>query len=437
MKIKATTVITLLAALTAAAAEPQTQHPDSLLARYRDMALGYNHDLKAAQRNVAATIELEKAARKDLAPTLSGSADFRYTGNPLELTLDLPGTDGPAHFEGQHLRYGLSLSFMQPVYAGGRLLENIRMAQHRQQLARHEADYFRSAVCYQTDLQYWSAVARAEMMAVAQDYRNAIDTLTCIIRERVEAGLAEPQDLLMAEVKRNEADYQLLRTQNDYATGIMALNSLIGVPLDHTTPVPGTVPVPDRDEAMKAGNPDSRPEIGMAREQVNLAQSEGRLAVSKYRPQLYVGAGGSFSAPGYDFTHDMDPNYGVQATLSVPITQWGKKRNERQACELQTDAARDRLNRTLDQVALEVATARLSLEQALEQVSLTGNSLEKARQNEAMALERYVEGNISVVEVIEAQTYRLAAQTHFVQAKVSAQGCRSALAKALNSYVQP
>lgn len=51
-----------------------------------------------------------------------------------------------------------------------------------------------------------------------------------------------------------------------------------------------------------------------------------------------------------------------------------------------------------------------------------------------MALERYNEGKASVIEVIDAQTYRQAAQINHVQAKVSAQGYYSELLKALNKY---
>lgn len=48
--------------------------------------------------------------------------------------------------------------------------------------------------------------------------------------------------------------------------------------------------------------------------------------------------------------------------------------------------ASDQLNRVKDNVALEVQTARLNLLQALEQVKLTGNSLEKAKENETKAV---------------------------------------------------
>lgn len=50
-----------------------------LLEKYRSMAVEYNHDLKAADKHISASIELEKAARKDLRPKLSGDANFQYT----------------------------------------------------------------------------------------------------------------------------------------------------------------------------------------------------------------------------------------------------------------------------------------------------------------------------------------------------------------------
>ena len=67
----------------------------AMLEKYRSMALEYSHDLKAAEKNLAASIELEKSARADLKPKLSGDANFQYTGNPLEINLNLPGMDNP------------------------------------------------------------------------------------------------------------------------------------------------------------------------------------------------------------------------------------------------------------------------------------------------------------------------------------------------------
>lgn len=405
-----------------------------LLEKYRSMALEYSHDLKSADKNISASIELEKAAKADWKPKLSGNANFQYTGQPLQLTLDLPSLEQPMTFEGRDLKYGASLSLLQPIYTGGRILESIRMAGHRHSFASNQEELFRSAVCYQTDMQYWNTVARREIVDVALDYRNSMSTLAQTIRERVEAGLVDPQELLMVEVKQNEAEYQLLQAKSNFETGRMALNSLIGVNLQDTTEIDRSIPEVSYTNDIWISDGTGRPEIRMAYDQLKMAESSLKLTDSRYKPQLYIGLDGSYSSPGHDFRADLDPNYVVYAKLSVPLFEWGKRRNEKRASTMKIGMANDRINKVEDQVNLEVQTARTSLSQALERVDLAGNSLEKARENERMALERYAEGKISVVEVIEAQAYRQTSQLNYVQAKVLAQGYYSELIKALNKY---
>lgn len=407
---------------------------NSLLEKYRTMALEYNHDLQAADKNIASSMELIKSAKADLKPKLSGEANFQYTGNPIELTLNLPQTGHPLTFEGRDMKYGASLSLMQPLYTGGRILETIRLAKYQQSMNVHQAELLQSSVCYQTDMQYWNAVARFELIRIATEYRNSVASLVKTIRERVEVGLADPQDLLMAEVKLNEAQYQVLQAQSNFDTGRMALNSLIGVELKAETQIEDTVPNISLFEDLLLTDGSNRPEIRITHDQIRIAESTGKLTDSKYKPQLYIGADGSYSSPGYNFKSDLDPNYAIYAKLSVPLFEWGKRRNEKRASSWKVGMANDYLNKVTDNVNLEVQTAHTSLLQAISQVSLTGNSLEKARENERKALERYEEGKTSVIDVIEAQTYRQASQINYVQAKVSAQGYYSDLIKALHKY---
>lgn len=405
-----------------------------LLEKYRSMAVEYSHDLKAADKNIAASIELEKAAQKDLYPKLSGNANFQFTGNPLELTLDLPSMGNPVTFEGKDLKYGASVSLLQPVYTGGRLLETIRMAKYRHNVSGFQEEYIRSGIYLQTDMQYWNTVARTEIVRISDDYRNSVASLTQTIRERVEAGLTDRQDLLMMEVKLNEAEYQLLQARKNLENGLMALNSLIGVELGAPTEVEDSVSMVVVNDVSLWSDGGGRPELKIATEQIRMAESEKKLVLSKYRPQFYVGVDGSYSSPGYNFRTDMDPNYAVYAKVSVPLFEWGKRKNEKRASSFKVDMATDNLNKVTDGVNLEIRMARNSLRQAMEQAELTRNSLDKARENETMALERYDEGKSSITEVIDAQTYRQIAQMNHVQAKVSAQNYYSELLKALNKY---
>ena len=413
---------------------PVLAQQSTLLEKYRTMALDYNHDLKAAEKNIAASMEVEKSARADLKPKLSGAASFQYTGNPMELTLDIPSIGLSKTVEGKNLNYGGSLSILQPVYTGGRVLESIRMAQHQQALVGNQAKALNDAVCYQTDIQYWSAVARQEIVDVAEDFRNSIAALVKTIKERVEVGLVDPQDLLMAEVKLNEAEYQLLQAQSNFETGRMALNSMIGVRLEQPTELDAQIPIVVVSDSLWLSTGMGRPEIQMAYDKIRIAESTKKLNDSQFKPQFYVGVEGSYSSPGYNFKKDLDPNYAVYAKVSVPIFEWGKRRSEKRVSSFRIGMAEDNLNKVVDRVELEVSVARKALSQAIERVRLSESSLAKAEENEAKAVERYNEGKVSVVEVIDAQTYRQTSQVNYVQAKAAAQGHYSELIKALHSY---
>lgn len=413
---------------------PVLAQQSTLLEKYRTMALDYNHDLKAAEKNIAASMEVEKSARADLKPKLSGAASFQYTGNPMELTLDIPSIGLSKTVEGKNLNYGGSLSILQPVYTGGRVLESIRMAQHQQALAGNQAKALNDAVCYQTDIQYWSAVARQEIVDVAEDFRNSIAALVKTIKERVEVGLVDPQDLLMAEVKLNEAEYQLLQAQSNFETGRMALNSMIGVRLEQPTELDAQIPIVVVSDSLWLSTGMGRPEIQMAYDKIRIAESTKKLNDSQFKPQFYVGVEGSYSSPGYNFKKDLDSNYAVYAKVSVPIFEWGKRRSEKRVSSFRIGMAEDNLNKVVDRVELEVSVARKALSQAIERVRLSESSLAKAEENEAKAVERYNEGKVSVVEVIDAQTYRQTSQVNYVQAKAASQGHYSELIKALHSY---
>ena len=61
------------------------------------MALDYSHDLHAAEKNIAASMEVERSARADLKPKLSADANFQYTGTQYRLAFHVgsPHLPGP------------------------------------------------------------------------------------------------------------------------------------------------------------------------------------------------------------------------------------------------------------------------------------------------------------------------------------------------------
>lgn len=409
----------------------------SLLEQYRSAALQYNQDVRSADKNILLNKELEKSAKADYKPKLSAGANFTYTGNPTQLTLDPPAWDTPLTLEGRESKYSASLSLSQPIYTGGRISHTVKKARNESNLAVNQSLVVKSDICYQADLRYWSTVAHAEVANITGQFRRSVEQLTNVVKERVEVELVNRNDLLMAEVKLNEATYQLMQAQNNYEVSRMAMNSFAGIGFGDNMPVDSLVPA-IRSTGALAGYMDdaanNRAELKAAQDKIAIQESARKITDSKYLPQLYIGVDGSYGSPGYDFRADLDPNYVVYAKLSVPLFEWGKRKNEKKASTYKIDMARNNYSKVNDAVNLEVRSAYYSFNQAIEQVTLTESSLAKAKENEAVAMDRYKEGEISITEVLDAQIYHQTAQLNNVRSRLNAQLSHSEFIQALGIY---
>lgn len=134
-------------------------------AQYREKVLEYNQDLKAAGYNEAMKQEMIKSARADFKPKLSAGGNFNYTGNPLELSIDLPSMSSPLYFQGKDLKYGATLSLSQPIYTGGGIRANYQKARKEKELASNESNRIKSNTLHDADIYYWNAVAQHELVS--------------------------------------------------------------------------------------------------------------------------------------------------------------------------------------------------------------------------------------------------------------------------------
>ena len=316
---------------------------------------------------------------------------------------------------------------------GGAIKAGYDKARKENEMSQYEIKRITNNIIYNADVYYWNKVARQEMTLVAKDFKESIKLLVDVVMDRVNEGYTDRNNLLMAEVKLNDAEYRFVQSLNDAEVARMSMNSFSGIPFDEEVPTDSIV-IPLKEEPSYAGIIDmamtSRPEMLIASGNIDLQKSSAKLANSQYLPKLSVGIDGSYSSPGYNFKADLNPNYAIYAKLSVPIFEWGKRRNTLKAGKYAIDMATENQRKVTDNVRLEVETAFYNYSQAVRKVSLTESSLNKAEESNEMAFEKYREGNISIVEVINAEIYHLEAKVNFIQSKLNAQIARSGLERA-------
>ena len=182
------------------------------------------------------------------------------------------------------------------------------------------------------------------MVGVAAEYKKAVSRLVTVVKHRVEVEYIDKNDLLMAEVKLNEANYQWLQAINQAEVSNLALYSFAGLETNKDLSTDsivvalkqGMTEIPDVMATLE-----QRPEMQIARSQVGIQESTGKIANAQYLPKISVGINGSYSSPGYDFTSDLDPNYAVYAKVSISLYEWGKRKNTRHASRYQIQTAQD------------------------------------------------------------------------------------------------
>lgn len=407
---------------------------DTYLQQYRARVAAYNQDVKAAGYAVAMQQLKEKSAKADFLPSLSGGAGFQYTGNPRELSVALPSPEVPVGFQGKPTAYDATLTLMQPLYAGGAIKAGYDKAKKENEMSRHEKRRVMNDVLYDADVYYWNRVACRELVGVAESFKASVEGLVTVVRHRVQEGYTDRNDLLMAEVKLNEADYRLVQARNEAEVARLAMNSFSGVPFEQTLPTDSLV-VPLREAESYAGTVETamsfRPELKIAGNRVDIQRNMAKMDNARYLPRLSVGIDGSYGSPGYDFKPDADPNYAIYAKLSIPIFEWGKRKNTRKAGQYGVDMAIENQSKVADAVRLEIESAFYTYSQAVRKVVLTENSLAKAAESEERAMDKYKEGRVSIVEVINAQLYHQEARVNYIQSKLHAQMARSGLEHAI------
>lgn len=407
------------------------------LQQYREKVKAYNQDIKSAGYAVSIRQEAEKSAKADFLPSLSGNASASYTGNPLELSVGVPSLESPLQVQGRDTKYGASVTLLQPVYSGGALKAGLEQAKKEKENALYEEKRVTNDVLYQADRYYWNKVACEEMVEVVAGFKESVAALVEVVRHRVEEEYTDRNDLLMAEVKLNDAGFRLEQARNEAEVARLSMNSFSGVPSGLCIETDSLVlPLTEAqvyEETLETALA-HRPELRIAANQVAIRQSAAQVANSRYLPKLSVGVDGSYSSPGYDFKSDLDPNYRVYATLSVPIFEWGKRKSTRRMGKYEVNRAVEDHSKVADAIRLEVETAYYTYTQAVRQVCLTESSLAKAGTSEQLAMDQYKEGRISIVEVLNAQMFHQEAEMNYIQSKLRAQLAKSNLERAIGRF---
>ncbi len=415
-KLQKTLVLMLMVFLIVPVLKAQSRQPDTLLFRYRRMAVQYQQQVKRAMRNLEGARSELKAVKGAMAPHLDFNSNYSYYGVPLKLA----PKDGALTGDDLHNLYSLDLTLTQPIINGGQLKNNKRLAESKIQAMQYFVSLNKQQVMFSSDSYYWTAVAKKEIYHLSEAYRNVIGRFVKVIQDRVDEDISGKNELYQAKVRYNDAEYQVIRSDKESRISLMQLNRLLGFPVDSTPMLRDSLPrLTERfsGDSMVQKALALRPEIGFLKSRIQMNTYNEKLTASKYNIHLGVLAGGKWGAPSPGLDINPGFNYYLKASLIVPIFYWGEKKNAVLSSRQQTENTKLRMQETTDKVVLEVQQGYYNLVKSQRQMNFALGALDNAKKNVSVMLDRYNEGLSSVLDVLDAQTYWQKSYFNYIQAK--------------------
>lgn len=446
------TVLAALAALTCIAAPAQELR--LTLEECREMALQNNSSAVGAALDLEAARYQKQEAFAEYFPRVSamgfgfwafdplleigvkdifGNNDF---SNNLQGLIDsyAPMYGLPTSYTTLSRGYLAGISVMQPIFAGGRIVNGNRLAALGVEAAGLQQEVQRRSTSDEIEGYWWQVVSLQEKRELLAGSKEFVDTLFRDVTAAYEAGLVTEDELLQVKLARNELLSNDVQLDNGLKLAKMNLLNSIGqsytvISANASEERPYIDSIVLADEEGLPGPPEayyadeesiaaSMEETRLLELQVEAAELQKKMALGEALPQLAVGATYGY----YDFTGKGDFNGLAFATVQIPISDWGRTGAKMKRLQTQVDKAASQRDYLQSQIILGVRQSWVELNSAWSQYQLALDSEAAAEASFGRVERNYEAGMVTIAELLQSQTsLRQASDTR---------------ADALNSYRQ-
>ena len=329
----------------------------------------------------------------------------------------------------------LQVGLTQPIYLGGKIRAYNQMAGLSEKLARSKRSQELQEVVLATDEAYWQIVSLSNRKKLADKYVETLQKFVHDVELMLETGVATKADVLSVRVKLNEGEMIRTKVENGLSLSRMFLNQLCGLPTDTLVTL-----VEEVDDACmeEVGEEDlervyaCRPEVASLQLAVDIYKKKEKIALSEYLPKVAFMANWVWTAPSfYDgISTKLSGMWSVGVGVQAPIFHWGASRKSLRHAKSQTNIMRYQLQEAKEKIELQVSQAEFKMKEVERKLSMARKNMERAEENLRFANLGFQEGTIPVLNVLEAQTAWLTANSDWIDARIDARLCKVYLEKA-------
>lgn len=421
------------------------------LEQCRNMALENNAYVRNAALDVNAARAQKQEALAEYFPKVSVNAFAFYAFDPM-LEIGLKDIIGESDFSNtlqnylnsfastygfdpvySTLKHGITanVSVMQPIFAGGRIVNGNRLAALGLEAAGLQKNVIERNTSEDVERAYWQIISLEEKMKTLDQMTSLVDTLYRDVNAAWSAGLATMNDLLQVRLKKNELRTGKIQLRNGIRVSKMNLCNSIGVRYNPYSSVRNdSIPYIDdiilTDRLEVEGSPDMyyQPEEEVAARQdesrlleisVRSKQLEKKMAMGEALPKVGIGASYGYS----EMVTDGRMNGAVYAMVQIPLSDWGKTARKMQRYDYQLQKAMNEKEYLDAQLVLQVRKLWIDLESAWEQLLVAEESVSVAKVDVADLTAYYKAGMSPLSELLQAQTRLQEAENDYIDQSIN------------------
>jgi outer membrane protein TolC len=392
-----------------------------------DIAMEKSPSMISAKENVTAADGKLGQAFGAVLPNLSvnGSTGNRYS-QPQTMVIPVGTTEMSADIGTTETASTTSYTFTltQPLYAGGRLLAGLDIAQANYDIAKANLRKAQFDLTYNVVNSYYGVLRTEKLYELSQESLDMAQSHLRQVKAMYSAGTATRADVLRAEVQVANMELSQTKADNALALAKDAFNNVLGRDLD------APIDLSEKEIAKEIVKSktyaecvamvfDTRPDWKVFQLTKKISDKMVGLQFANYFPMIsLVGTSGNSKVDYPEYPGDSDINsWTVMASgtwtlfdgLATP-----SKIKEAQANLKALEANEDSIR---NGIILEVKDACLNLNSAIDVIKSAKKAVESAEENYRISKEKYRSGIGSNLEMIDAQTALTETKTNLYQAQ--------------------
>jgi outer membrane protein len=401
-----------------------------------EIALKNNYNIKLSQNNKTISANNVTLGNAGVLPKLNGN----FASTNSRLTTKQTRSDGTVNninnAPNTGINYGVALNWT--IFDGFGMFANYDKLKQLDQLgALKLQDTIQSTVAGVINT-YYDLIGQNEQIKALKGAIDISHTQLRYANDKFHVGRASKLDVLNAQVNLNTDTANLITQYQLFTTLKIQLNQILVRDLQTDFSVADTIVI---DEKLMLGDiinnaQSQNPAILSAQLNRRLAEINLKQVRATRYPQVGVTTGYTFSdnktPAGFTLAQNQHGlNYGLTATINI-FDGFNQTRKERNA-KIQIDNANISAKQIQLNIETQVNTLFAAYISGLDLIRLGQDNVVIAKKNLDISLEKYKLGNITPLEIREAQRNYLAAQSTFFAAQYQSKQAEITLKQITNS----